>query len=372
MKKLALLLALVLLLTGCGKQPPDDPVVGTQPVKVEYSFDHSTWLPLASDSVLVSPESHWEPGASYAIYLRLTNVSTMDCSYKLWPVILQETPGKNVLDQEYYLSSCLRYSIYTDAAQQQALTLADPTESRLLPLGDPQILTMRVYMPETAGNEVNYKDVPARISVGLAGSFLHVTEVVPTTAAPTTTAVPRDPVETAFTYEKAYVPYEGRDSSFDHSLTIPLITQDTPDAAAINERLMAKAQETVDTLEAGEEKEYIFLYGYLYTNVDGVLGIRMSWTVGMQSAGLWPSYEFIYYDMNTGKELTYDEYLTALGLTRDGLHQKLLAQSYFQGDFADAQFQNVIVDHSLVAGSYTSEMLVDGYGGFDIETDILN
>ena len=174
------------------------------------------------------------------------------------------------------------------------------------------------------------------------------------------------------TYEKPYVPYNGGDSSFDHSLTIPAINQDTPDAAAINARLMDRAQQTIDTLEAGEEKDTIFLYGYLYTNVDGVLGIRMSWTLGVQSAGLWPAYEFIYYDMNAGKELTYDEYLTALGQTRDSLRQKLLAQSYFQGDFADAQFQNVIVDHSLVAGCYTSEMLIDGFGGFDIETDILN
>lgn len=154
------------------------------------------------------------------------------------------------------------------------------------------------------------------------------------TRAPETVAteaiVAREPVELLTKYEKAYVPYTYPgglvgESSVDHFIRIPLFTSDSADASRINREIQSRCQEAISTLEAGKEQEVIFCYNYQTLQQGSIVGLLMDYTVGFQSSEFAGSYQFYYFDHAQGKELTYEEYLQALGLTPETALEKVRA-----------------------------------------------
>ena len=131
-------------------------------------------------------------------------------------------------------------------------------------------------------------------------------------------------------YTKKYVPFDYGDgimgeSSEDHAVKVPAVLFDSTDTQRINEKLQSVCYGAIETLKNGEEGNDIFVFDYTYRYEDGLLGIVLVRGYGAQSGGFSSVYDVYYLDLNTGKELTYEEYLKALGLTEETVLDALRA-----------------------------------------------
>ena len=128
----------------------------------------------------------WEPGRVEVVYLKVSNLGTLALKYQLG-VNFTETPGVNVAGETLKLSDHLVFKVvempdalttYTD---REAVELAAGTEKGIKdyngitkPLdakdgtNDEDYVALIVYMPETVGNEANYRgDAIPQITLGI-------------------------------------------------------------------------------------------------------------------------------------------------------------------------------------------------------------
>ncbi len=121
----------------------------------------------------------WEPGHTEVAYLKVTNKGSLALKYTLSVAPFTETVGKNADNEDIVLSDILRFTAtepletvpasYTRETAQAAAMVGDGTklydykevDIELLP-GKFQYIALVVYMPETVGNEANYRgeDIP--------------------------------------------------------------------------------------------------------------------------------------------------------------------------------------------------------------------
>ena len=151
---------------------------GNLDIKVEYTLDGGTWKDLdgATD---IFQKGLWEPGHTEVVALRFKNNGSLALKYSINMNIVDENVGINKLGQKYKLSDYLKVKIlsqeasligdicigmafsarndglaYTTTADLKDATVVD--HDLLLPPGEVgNYLIMKVYMPETVGNEAN-------------------------------------------------------------------------------------------------------------------------------------------------------------------------------------------------------------------------
>ena len=123
----------------------------------------------------------WEPGYAQVVYLRVRNAGSLALKYQLSMNIDAQTPGVNVAGEEFLLSDYLQYGVVKGqqtsfatradaiAAVSNPAALDTYTQAGNLLAGDaPEYLTLVVYMPETVGNEANYRGQTApNIELGI-------------------------------------------------------------------------------------------------------------------------------------------------------------------------------------------------------------
>ena len=85
-----------------------------------------------------------------------------------------------------------------------------------------------------------------------------------------------------------------------------------------------------DTLTGNREEGDIYYCDYVYKIYDGLIGIIVNSSVGVQCGGISPGYNVFYYDVENDKELTYEEYLNELGLSEEKLHIKISNTKAYQ------------------------------------------
>ena len=150
---------------------------GNLKVGLQYSHDGgTTWNEAKNAEDIFAKNALWEPGHVEYVNLKVSNLGNLALKYKLGINVASETPGTNVNDATFKLSDYLKMAVVDgatkydtrDAALTAAAnggTLADYTkDGRLAPQGktlgeitDNNTVTVIVYMPETVGNEANYK-----------------------------------------------------------------------------------------------------------------------------------------------------------------------------------------------------------------------
>jgi len=150
---------------------------GNLKVGLQYSHDGgATWKEAKDAEDIFAKEALWEPGHVEYVNLKVSNLGNLALKYKLGINVASETPGINVNDATFKLSDYLKMAVVDGATKydtrDEALiaaanggTLADYTkDGRLAPQGktlgeitDNKTVTVIVYMPETVGNEANYK-----------------------------------------------------------------------------------------------------------------------------------------------------------------------------------------------------------------------
>ena len=146
---------------------------GNLDIAFEY-YDGDSWETVASDSELFNNAALWEPGYVAVAYVRVKNIGTLALNYKLGMNIYAETGSKNVLGNEFNLSTYIKYAVKTsataeffentDVARNEAIALGSnglqtpyvSDEGALVAGSEWVYHTIVVYMPTTVENEANY------------------------------------------------------------------------------------------------------------------------------------------------------------------------------------------------------------------------
>lgn len=149
------------------------------------------------------------------------------------------------------------------------------------------------------------------------------TTVTTETTPPETTApaaLPEVKDGTVYT-KKAVDMFSGGDFDFLHSLTVPKIDSAKPGAEALNAKMLADQQEKLDALAANKEKNYLYTVTYSTSGADGILVINVYEYIGWQYSEGGSSRRFYYYDAAEDRELTLDETLSKLAMTKESLNR---------------------------------------------------
>ena len=145
------------------------------------------------------------------------------------------------------------------------------------------------------------------------------TSTAETTA--TTAPAPLPEVKDGTLYTKKAIDIYDGGLDFLHSLTIPKIDSAKPGAEALNAKMLADQQEKLDALAANKEENYLYTVTYSTSGADGILVINVYEYIGWQYSEGGSSRRFYYYDAAEDRELTLDETLSKLAMTKESLNR---------------------------------------------------
>ncbi|MBR2387373.1 MAG: hypothetical protein IKB02_01250 [Clostridia bacterium] len=146
-------------------------VAGNLDVKLEWSTDASNWDEVTENTNIFKENTLWEPGHTEVVYLKITNVGSLALKYQLGINVVSETAGTNVNEKPFKLSDYIKYGIVeTDTAfanradalkaverGNKTISAGYTKANALEENNETDYIAMIVYMPETVGNEANYK-----------------------------------------------------------------------------------------------------------------------------------------------------------------------------------------------------------------------
>ncbi|MDO4811497.1 MAG: hypothetical protein Q3985_06085, partial [Eubacteriales bacterium] len=146
-------------------------VAGNLDIEVQYTKNGTDWADLKNAADLFQA-GLWEPGHTEYVTLKIENKGTLALNYKMLVTPVTEKGGVNVNGDSFKLSDYLVLGttdpvttapeVYNRdtarAAVGTTVGLNTLTENNSINAGDAaQYITLVVYMPETVGNEANYK-----------------------------------------------------------------------------------------------------------------------------------------------------------------------------------------------------------------------
>lgn len=163
---------------------------GNLDVELYYQVEGQTdWTKVEEGTNIFKENALWEPGHTEVVKLKVVNEGTLALKYNLGVNIASEVGSTNVFDKAFKLSEYIKYGIVAGAqtyTRDQAVAAVDATATALksawnsgttkLLASEEAIVTMVVYMPETVGNEANYKKGFAIPTINL-GINLFATQV---------------------------------------------------------------------------------------------------------------------------------------------------------------------------------------------------
>ena len=144
-------------------------VAGNLDIELKYSKNFTNWETVEGATALVDPEALWEPGRTEVVYLKMSNEGTLTLKYNFAMTVANTIIGKSVADNEIELSKYLKYDIVPvtgaydgrDAAraavESTAKELTAYTDADVMAPGASKTMALVVYMPESVGNEANYR-----------------------------------------------------------------------------------------------------------------------------------------------------------------------------------------------------------------------
>ena len=156
-------------------------IAGNLDIELAYSKDMANWSSVAGKSDIVDPNALWEPGHTEVVYLKISNEGTLGLKYSFNINFEDTVVGKSVLGNDIYLSQYLKYAVVDvnsayadrDAARKAVASVAKPlagysVTGTMAKGAAEKIVALVIYMPETVGNEANYRgDAIPRIDMGI-------------------------------------------------------------------------------------------------------------------------------------------------------------------------------------------------------------
>lgn len=194
------------------------------------------------------------------------------------------------------------------------------------------------------------------------------------TPQPEETTAPEEPlVGEALRYQRAVVDFWGLgyDTFEDHLLVIPKINREGEGAQVLNQKIYDTYAPIYQELQEYQEEERLYYITYTSRTAGDLVGIIMYENGGWQYSEAWHSYTAFYYDAAQDRELTFEEYVAALGFDLPTLETKVLAMEdtgetqnhtslgdapQLTGCIADEEGTTIIVSHvySEMMGDYSS------------------
>ncbi len=157
---------------------------GNLDVELEwYDPDAKAWVALDKDTNVFTDDL-WEPGHTEVVYLKVINKGTLALKYQLGVNVVDEVIGKTEDNKDIKLSDYIKYGVnamdndadfYADRDAAKAAVTAPANlnvaytsaETELLPTEE-ICAALVVYMPESVGNEANYRgDAIPTITLGI-------------------------------------------------------------------------------------------------------------------------------------------------------------------------------------------------------------
>lgn len=152
-------------------------VAGNLDIELEY-YNGTEWLTVENATDLFSDEN-WEPGHAEVVYLKLSNLGSLDLKYQLGINIDNEISSVSVVnDEPFKLSDFILFSVVDgingetaafasrDAAIEAARDVTDGNkalstqyfEADRMEAGQaPVYMALVLYIPKSVGNEMNFK-----------------------------------------------------------------------------------------------------------------------------------------------------------------------------------------------------------------------
>lgn len=153
-------------------------------------------------------------------------------------------------------------------------------------------------------------------------------------------------------------PYE-----WTYTIRLPEITSETENAKQFNKKLYDTFGKEYELLINDQQDRQIFMSDYTYKKHNGILGIVITTTYGAYNGGISDFYHAFYYDTKNGKELSFEEYLVALGLTGEGLWTSIKNTTEYSNSYSYISPYNDV---------YLMDAILDNIGAIvylnDIET----
>ena len=163
---------------------------GNLDVKLMYSTDMVTWKEATSTTQLFNDDALWEPGHTEVVALKVTNTGSLALKYNISMNVVSETEGTNKAGETYKLSNYLKVKTLAQGANDfgnvaLALAFGDrasgglaydseksfsdvgvlANDQSLQPGMEGNYIIMKVYMPETVGNEANARSTGEAASI---------------------------------------------------------------------------------------------------------------------------------------------------------------------------------------------------------------
>ena len=162
---------------------------GNLKMDVQYTLDGNEWKPLDGASNLFQ-KGLWEPGHTEVVALKVTNTGSLALKYNISMNVVSETEGTNKAGETYKLSDYLKVETLAQGANSYgnvalALAFGDrasgglaydseksfsdvgvlANDQSLQPGMEGNYIIMKVYMPETVGNEANARSTGEAASI---------------------------------------------------------------------------------------------------------------------------------------------------------------------------------------------------------------
>lgn len=167
---LVLCMALTVLLSSCfdeeSREIINKIVTGEHDVEIYYKQNATdSWTRVTDFDKLFVDDALWEPGYTQVLYLKIVNKESYPLKYVLGINIVSETKGVKLSDYvEFGVVRSAQERFFEDRASLRAAItssrlISDTTIDKYTLASDPaeEYVTMAVYMPETVGNETNWR-----------------------------------------------------------------------------------------------------------------------------------------------------------------------------------------------------------------------
>ena len=133
-----------------------------------------------------------------------------------------------------------------------------------------------------------------------------------------------DPTATQVIHALNYAKKINIDESLgSHIVKLPKITSSTENAEEFNKKLYSVFENEYNWLLNDQEGNQIFNCNYKYAVNGGVIGIAIDTRIGVLQGGVTENYFVFYYDTNSDRELTFNEYIATFGITNGELWESI-------------------------------------------------
>ena len=146
-------------------------LAGNLDIELEYLDNNGKWQTVTEQTNVFEQNTLWEPGHTEVVYLRVKNAGSLAFKYQLGVNVASETGSVNVNGEPFKLSEFIEFGAvegvktpFADrTAARRAVSVSEPLASGYTAFGTmsagatEQYTALVVFMPESVGNEANYK-----------------------------------------------------------------------------------------------------------------------------------------------------------------------------------------------------------------------